>query len=190
MIFLLLGLALFLGGHIFTRARGRRAALIARLGEGGYKGFYSLVSAAGLALVVYGYATAPFVPLWTPPAWTRHIPITLMLPAFILLVAAYLPGHIRAKAKHPMLAALKLWAAGHLAANGDLASVLLFGGFLAYGVVARILIKREARAHGEPARGPADGRNDVVAVALGAVVYALFGVFLHPILIGVPAFTF
>ncbi|WP_020185091.1 NnrU family protein [Methylopila sp. 73B] len=188
MAILVLGLALFLGTHLFTRARGPRAALIARLGETGYKGLYSLASAVGLAAIIYGYGHAPFVALWTPPGWTRHIPITLMWPAFVLLVAAYLPGKIRARAKHPMLAAVKLWAFSHLCANGDLASVLLFGGFLAYGVIDRILLKRHERAHGAPAR-PGSWQNDVLALALGTVLYALFGAFLHAILIGVPAFN-
>lgn len=188
MAILVLGLALFLGAHLLTRARRPRAALIGRFGESGYKGLYSLVSAAGLVAAVYGYAHAPYVALWTPPGWTRHIPITLMWPAFILLVAAYLPGHIRARAKHPMLAAVKLWAFAHLCANGDLASVLLFGGFLAYAVIARILLKRHARAHGAPAR-MGSWQNDVVAVVLGTALYGLFGAFLHPLLIGVPAFN-
>ncbi|GBD48581.1 NnrU family protein [Methylopila sp. Yamaguchi] len=187
MAILAFGLALFLGTHLFTRAAGLRAALVARLGETGYKGLYSLASAVGLAAIIYGYSHAPAVALWSPPGWTRHIPITLMWPAFVLLLAAYLPGKIRERAKHPMLAAVKLWAFSHLCANGDLPSVLLFGGFLAYGVIARILLKRHERAHGAPARR-GSWQNDVVAVALGTVLYALFGAFLHAVLIGVPAF--
>ncbi|MFD1332253.1 NnrU family protein [Methylopila musalis] len=189
MTLLVAGLLLFIGVHLATRARDGRARLIARFGEPAYKIGYSALSTLALALIVYGYSHALYVGVWTPPAWTRHIPAALMLPAFILLVSAYVPGRIRAAAKHPMLAAVKLWAFAHLAANGDLASILLFGGLLAYGVIARILIKRRERKEG-PAAAPApvDGRNDIVAVAIGVVLYGVFGAFLHPILIGVPAF--
>lgn len=188
MITLVAGLLLFIGAHLVTRARDGRARLIARFGEPGYKIGYSVVSALALALMIYGYGHAPYVAVWTPPAWTRHIPAALMLPAFILLVSAYVPGRIRAAAKHPMLAALKLWAFAHLTANGDLASILLFGGLLAYGVIARILIKRRERAEGRAPVAPGDARNDIVAVAIGVVLYGVFGAFLHPLLIGVPAF--
>lgn len=189
MLLLVLGLALFLGGHLFTRVRDRRAALIARLGEGPYKGLYSLVTTLGLVLIVLGWRAAPFTPLWTPPGWTRHVPITFMLPAFILLVAAYVPSHIRAKVKHPMLAAVKIWAAAHLVANGDLASVILFGSILAWAVIARIGLKRQERREGPPPR-PASWTGDAIAVVAGAAAYGVFGAFLHPLLIGVPAFNF
>ena len=187
MLLLVLGLVVFLGTHLFTRARGPRAALVARLGEGPYKGLYSLAALAGLALIVLGWRAAPFVELWSPPAWTRHVTVLLVWPAFILFFAAHLPGYIRSKTKHPMLAGLKLWAAAHLIANGDLASVILFGSLLAYGVIARIALKREERAHGAPER-PASWQNDVIAVVIGTAVYLLFGAFLHPLLIGKPAF--
>jgi uncharacterized membrane protein len=188
MSLLILGLALFLGGHLFTRFRDARARLIARFGEGPYKLGYSALVAVGLALTIYGYGHAARIEVWSPPGWTRHVAITLMWPAFVLLVATYLPGHIRAKAKHPMVAAVKIWASGHLIANGDLASIVLFGTFLAYAVLARILLQRAERAEGPPPR-PASWPYDVAALALGSAIYVLFGLYLHPILIGVPAFA-
>ena len=112
-----------------------------------------------------------------------------MLPAFVLLVATYLPGNIRAKLKHPMLVAVKLWAFAHLLANGDLKSILLFGSFLAWAVIARIGLKRQERREGR-APQTASWRNDVLALVIGTVLYGLFGSVLHPILIGVPAFRF
>ena len=187
MLLLVLGLALFLGAHLFSRARGVRAGVIASLGEGGYKLAYSLLSLAGLALVVLGWRSAPYVELWSPPNWTRHLTILLMWPAFVLIVSTYLPGHIRARAKHPMLAAVKLWATAHLVANGDLASVVLFGSLLAWAVFARIALKRAERGEGRVAP-PASWQNDVIAVAIGTALYGLVGAFLHPILIGKPAF--
>ncbi|WP_020178977.1 NnrU family protein [Methylopila sp. M107] len=187
MLLLVTGLAVFLGAHLFTRARGVRAGLIASIGEGPYKAAYSLVSIAGLVLIVLGWRSAPFIELWSPPAWTRHVTALLVLPAFILVIASHLPGLIRAKAKHPMLAGLKLWATAHLISNGDLASVLLFGSLLAYGVAARILLKRDERVHGAPVR-QGSWQNDVIAVVIGVAFYGLFGAFLHPMLIGKPAF--
>jgi uncharacterized membrane protein len=187
MTLLILGVVVFIGAHLLTRARGLRAALIARLGEAPYRIGYSLVSALGLVLIVAGWRAAPYVELWSPPAWTRHVTILLMWPVFVLIFSAYLPGHIRAKAKHPMLAGVKLWAAAHLISNGDLASVILFGSLLAWGVAARVLLKRAERREGPPPR-PASWQNDIVAIVIGTAVYALFGAFLHPLLIGKPAF--
>ncbi len=107
---------------------------MARLGKNGYRALFSVVSTLGLALVVWGFAKAPVVQIWYPPVWTRHLALLLMLPVFPLLFAAYLPGKIKAKVRHPMLAAIKFWALAHLIANGDLASIILFGSFLAYAV--------------------------------------------------------
>lgn len=187
MILLILGIAVFLGAHLFTRARVARAAAIARLGEGGYKIAYSLVSVLGLVLIVLGWRAAPYVELWSPPTAMRHVAALLIWPAFVLFFAAHLPGHIRAKMKHPMLAGVKLWATAHLLANGDLASVILFGSLLAWAVAARIGLKRQERAEGATPR-PANLRADLIALVVGTVVYVLFGLYLHPILIGKPVF--
>ena len=124
LLVMILGLVLFLGAHTFTTRRDLRGNLIAAMGEGGYKIGYALVSLAGLALIVWGFAhyrAAGLLPVWTPPTFLKHLNITLMLPAVILVVAAYLRGRIYTAVKHPMLAGVKLWAFGHLLANGDLA---------------------------------------------------------------------
>ena len=84
--------------------------------------------------------------LYTPPTALRHVALLLMLPVFPLLVAAYVPGRIKTMAKHPMLLATKLWALAHLLANGTLADVLLFGGFLVWAVADRISVKRRPAA--------------------------------------------
>jgi uncharacterized membrane protein len=112
------------------------------------------------------------------------VAIVLMLPAFIFLVAAYVPGQIKARLKHPFLVAIKTWALAHLIANGDLASIILFASFLAYAVCDRITLKRrqETGLITVPATGPA--RNDVIAAVLGVVLYLVFLVWLHPLLIG------
>lgn len=128
---LVLGLLLFLGTHsIRIVADGWRTARVARLGENRWKGLYSLASALGLGLIVWGYglARAEPVALWTPPRWTRHLAALLTLPAFILIAAAYVPGsRIKTALGHPMVAGVKVWAIAHLLSNGNLADALLFG---------------------------------------------------------------
>jgi uncharacterized membrane protein len=187
---MILGLAVFLGVHLLTTMRPQRAELISRLGENGYKGLYSVVSAVGLALIVYGFAryrAHEWIVLWSPPTWTRHLAALLVLFAMIMLVASYARGHIYMTLKHPMLAGVKLWALAHLLANGDLGSVILFGSVLAWAVIDRISLKRRTDPGAPPI--PVGGmRNDVIAVLGGIVLFAVLGKWFHPYVIGVPAF--
>ncbi len=188
MTILIAGLVVFIGTHVFTTLRGVRAGVIARIGEGPYKIGYSLLSAVGVVLIAVGfgrYRAAGMIPVWDPPLWTRHLALTLMLIASVLLVSAYVPGHIRAALKHPMLAAVKIWALAHLLANGDLGAMILFGSLLAWAVYDRIAVKRRERVEGAPMRRAA-WRNDIVAILLGIVVFGAFAFTLHPLLIGVP----
>ena len=185
---LILGLLVFLGVHTLTTLRDTRAALIGRLGESGYKGLYSLVSFAGLALIVWGYAryrATGWIDVWYPPVAFRHITLLLMLPAVILVVASYIRGRIYTTLKHPMLAGIKLWAAAHLLANGDLGSIVLFGSFLAWAVYDRISLKHRADAGAPPFPVGGPG-NDVIAVVVGIVVYLALAFAFHPLVIGVP----
>jgi uncharacterized membrane protein len=186
MTLLILGLALFLGVHsVSIVAPAWRDAMQSRVGEGPWKGLYSLVSIAGFALIVVGYGMARQSPvvLYAPPTWLRHVALLLLLPVFPLLLAAYLPGRIKTAAKHPMLLSVKLWAAAHLLANGNAADVLLFGGFLAWAVADRISFKHRAQ---RPLPGaPASPLNDVIAVVAGLALYALFVFGGHAWLIGV-----
>jgi uncharacterized membrane protein len=184
MTLLIVGIIVFLGLHLLPTVADLRARLVSRLGEGGYKAAFSLLSLASLALLIYGFATAPVVQLWSPPAWTRWLAIVLMLPAFIFLVAAYVPGRIRERLKHPFLVAVKTWALAHLLANGDLASVILFGSFLAYAVYDGITLKHRRPTSMVGVEGPERPQNDVIAVVVGTVLYAVFLVWLHPLLIG------
>lgn len=188
---LTVGLLLFLGIHAFTMARGSRARLIARIGEGPYKGLYSLVSLLGLVLIVIGYGQyrqGGYIPVWDPPVWTRHLALLLVWIAFVCFAAAYSPGRIKRHLKHPMLVGVKIWALAHLLANGDLGSILLFGTILIWAVLARISIKYrdEAPVHGAPTETSTGIRNDVIAVVVGTLLYAAFALWLHPWLIGVP----
>jgi len=190
LVVMIAGLALFLGVHTLTTMRDQRAAVIARYGEGTYKIAYSVISAVGLVLIVWGFAyyrATGWIDVWYPPAWTRHLVVALMLPAVIMLVAAYIPGRIKTTLKHPMLVAVKLWAASHLIANGDLGSIILFGAFLGWAVFDRISLKRRTDPGGPPI--PIGGpRNDVIAVVVGLIVYLALGLLFHPYVIGVSAF--
>ena len=188
MTLLILGLILFLGTHsVRIVADDWRTARIAQLGENGWKGLYSLASALGLGLIVWGYglARAEPVALWAPPGWTKHVAALLTLPAFVLIAAAYVPGNrIKAAVGHPMVAGVKVWAIAHLLSNGNLADVLLFGAFLAWAV----LDFRSARQRDRAAnlRHPAGTlARDGIVTAAGIGAWALFASVLHLWLIGV-----
>jgi uncharacterized membrane protein len=186
MSFLVLGIVVLIGIHFLPVFPDARDGLIARLGKNGYRALFSVVSLLGLVLVVWGFAKAPVIQIWAPPVWARHLALLLMLPVFPLLLAAYLPGKIKGRVRHPMLAAIKFWALAHLIANGDLASIILFGSFLAFAVVDRILIKR--RPGTEPVLAVSEveaRRNDVISLGVGLALYVAFLFWLHTLLIGV-----
>lgn len=190
MMLLIVGLILFLGVHLLPTVPDVRAGLSARLGEGAYKGVFSALSLLGFVVIIMGYHKMQLHPgknpvLYDPPTFMRHISLALMLVSMILLVAAYIPSRIRTAVKHPMLAAVKIWAFAHLLANGDAASLLLFGSFLAYAVYDRISVKKRGAAGPLGAAQPSSVLNDVAVVAIGVALYAvlLFGG--HTWLIGV-----
>lgn len=190
LLILIAGLALFLGVHVLTTLREQRAALIAQLGESGYKILYALISFAGIALIAWGfsiYRATSWINVWYPPVAMRHIALALMLPAVILVVASYIRGRIYTTVKHPMLAGVKLWAVLHLLANGDLGSIILFGSFLAWAVYDRITLKHRSDpgAPDIPVRGR---RNDIIAIVVGTVLYLLLGLVFHPLVVGIPVF--
>jgi uncharacterized membrane protein len=186
---LILGLVVFLATHVFVSLRDRRARAIASLGQNGYRVAFSVVALIGLAIIVWGYAdyrAHEWIAVWTPPAFMRYITVGLMLFAAIFLTAAFVPSHIKAKLKHPMLASVKTWALAHLLSNGDLGSIILFGSFLAWGVYARIAAKRRGDAGATQA--PTGWIGDVIVVVLGIVIYLALGFYFHPYVIGQPVF--
>ena len=188
LLVLILGLILFFGAHVFTTRRDARAQSIARMGEGTYKILYSLVSLAGLALIIWGFAkyrATGWIDVWNPPVAFKHIAVALMLPAVILVVASYIRGRIYTTLKHPMLTGIKLWAAAHLLANGDLGSIILFGSFLAWAVYDRISLKSRSDAGAPPIPVGGPG-NDLIAIAVGLVAYLALAFAFHPVVIGVP----
>ena len=188
---LILGLVIFLGVHsLRIFAAPWRDATRARLGEGAWKGLYSLVSLAGFVAICWGYGLARQAPvtLWVPPLGMRHAASLLTLGSFVLLAATYVPRNVfKARWGHPMLLGTKLWAVAHLLANGTLADVLLFGGFLAWAVALYIVSRRHDRTHGTTY--PAASRTGTaVTVLVGGASWVVFSLWAHGLLIGVRPF--
>jgi uncharacterized membrane protein len=188
LLVMMLGLVLFLGVHTLTTQRELRARLVASAGQSGYKIGYALASTVGLVLIVWGFAqyrATGWIDIWYPPKALKHVADALMLPAVILVVASYIRGRIYTALKHPMLSGVKLWAAAHLLANGDLGSIVLFGSFLAWAVFDRISLKHRADTGAPPIPVGGTG-NDLIAMAVGFVAYLALAFAFHPVVIGVP----
>ena len=188
MIYLLIGIFLFLGAHsVRIWADPWRDRMLARLGEAKWKGLHALTSAIGLGLLIWGFGLARQEPvqLWIPPNGVRHLASVLMLGSFVLLAAAYVPGNrIKARLRHPMVLSVKLWALAHLLANGNLAHGVLFGAFLVWAVLSFRAARRRDRLAG---MGPDTGSTGAtgVAVAIGVAAWLAFTLYLHGLLIGV-----
>lgn len=186
MLVLILGLVIFLGIHsIRMLAPEWRERMRAAMGDGPWRGIYSLASVVGFVLIVWGFAVARGETgyLYDPPVWLRHVAVLLMLLAFVSLAISVLPaGRLKPMFKHPMLLSVKIWAFAHLLANGETASVILFAAFLAWAVADRIALKRR----GAPIPAPGPAKWDIIGVAAGVVLFLLFVWKLHLWLIGVP----
>ena len=188
LLVMILGLVLFFGVHTLTTQRELRAGSSPRWARAATRSAIRWSRSLGLALVTWGFAhyrATGWIDVWNPPTAFKHITVALMLPAVILVVASYIRGRIYTTLKHPMLTGVKLWAAAHLLANGDLGSIILFGSFLAWAVFDRISLKRrtDAGAPPIPVGGPG---NDLIAIAVGVVAYLALAFAFHPVVIGVP----
>lgn len=190
MAFLVLGIVIFLGMHLVrVVAPDIRTSFIEKRGKGAWMGLYAALSFVGLCLIIYGFGAARGETgmLYNPPVFLRHIALLLMLLAFVLLAAGFLPaGRIAVAVKHPQILSIKIWALAHLLANGETSSVLLFGSFLAWAVILRISLKRRQRAGETVLPVFKSAQNDVLATVIGLVAYGLFIWKLHDWLIGVP----
>jgi uncharacterized membrane protein len=188
MTWLVLGLIAFFGLHsVRVWAEPWRQRQLAAWGEGTWKVVYSLVSAAGLALLVWGYSVARAASpvLWTPPHAARAVTALLVLVAFVLLAAYGVPGSlIRSKMGHPMTLGIKTWAAAHLFSNGSLADILLFGSFLVWSVLVFSAARRRDRAAGVQ-RAPGRLWRDAITVVIGVAAWVVFARWGHLWLIGV-----
>jgi uncharacterized membrane protein len=181
MALLITGLVIFFGAHLVPWWPTLRRALVAWLGEQGYKAAFALVALVGFVLIIIGKGRAEFVPFYEPPAWGRQAALPLVLLAFIVLPGAYIRSNIKRYTRHPMLWGVTLWAFAHLLANGDRASVVLFGAFLVYSLTdmasanirgARLSTDRQPRT------------QDLKVAVVGFVAYVLL-LMLHPYLFGV-----
>lgn len=190
MVILIIGLVVFLGAHTFRAiAPSGREAAIARFGENGYKGLFTITSLIGIVLIIWGFARTTGAPefLYAPPFWLRHITELLVLVALILAVASSLPpSHIGRLVRHPLLLGTLLWAVAHLFVNGEVATTVLFGAFLAWAIID-LFGQRGRAAASEPAAP--SWRNDILAVLIGAAVYGVLVWRAHQWLFGVSPIT-
>lgn len=180
------GLALFFGMHMLPWTP-LKAALVSRLGPKGYRGLFTLVSLAGLVLMVVGYRQVPVEYLFAPKPWARAAALHSMPIAFVLLASANMPTHIRSWLKHPMLLGILLWSVLHYFANGERAAVWLFGAFAVYSVLAIVAGIVRGRTLIDPARPPQwkyDLRAVVGGVALYVVVLFAHGWLFNRVLVG------
>jgi len=188
MVYLIAGLLVFLGLHsLRIVADSWRTALVSQMGASAFKGAFSVLSLAGFVLIIYGFGVVRETPvvLWTPPVGMRHAASLLTLIAFVLLVAAYVPGNgIKARVHHPMVLGVKTWALAHLLANGQLAHLMLFGGFLLWAVLDYASLRARDRRAGTTYSAGTLGRT-VLTVVLGVLAWAVFAFKLHGWLIGI-----
>ena len=173
MIWLVFGIALWTYSHLMKRVT---PAFRAGLGDGPGKAVAAVLALAGLALMIYGYRQADDVQLWTPPDFMRHINNTLMVVAVLLVNLGTSRGVMRTWLRHPMLTAVMVWAVAHLLVNGDLASVVLFGGVGLWAVADRLMVNRMDPVWTPPAKGPL--LNDAIYVAASVVLFGVI-VFIH-----------
>ena len=182
MYWLIAGLVMFFGVHVFSAFRTARENVIQRMGEKPYKAAYSLLAVAGFILIVIGVGRAEPVNLWQPAEWGRYAAVWFMPFAFILLAAAFIPSNFQRFTAHPMLGGVTLWALLHLLANGNLTGLILFGTFGLYAVHA--MSSQNARG-ARPSQVRRPLINDAAVVVAGLILFWLFLHF-HAKLFGVP----
>ncbi|WP_420012748.1 NnrU family protein [Tateyamaria sp.] len=167
MTLLILGLLLWILAHYFKRlAPGLRASL----GNAG-KGGVALLIVASVLAMIFGYQWAAFIPVWYPPGFMIHINNLLMLIAFFVYGTSPTTGRLRGRMRHPQLTAVKIWAVAHLLVNGDLASIILFGGLLAWAVGSVVLINRAEPNWERPA--PGEAKKDILLVVITLVMFGV-----------------
>lgn len=192
MTYLVLGLVLFLGVHsVRIFAEDWRTRQLQARGEGVYKGVHSLLSVAGFVLTVYGFGVARETPvvLWAVPVALRHAAALLLLVAFVLLAAAYVPGNaLKERARHPMVLGVMAWSLAHLLCTGRLETAVLFGAFLLWAVLDFSAARKRDRQAGGAVAGSSSKGATILAVLLGGGAYAVFAVLLHGLLIGIRPF--
>lgn len=211
-----LGFLVFFVSHAVPIRPPVKPWLVSRLGAAGFSLLYSAVSLAVLGWLIVAAGRAPFVEVWSWAPWQSQVALALMLPACLILAVSVgrpnpfsfggganerfdpsRPGLLR-WIRHPLLAALALWALAHTVPNGDLAHLLLFGSFAAFAIVGgRLVDRRKRREMGEGWQGlltrvnqtapiprPASYGATATRLALGLGLF-LGLVWLHPLVLGV-----
>jgi uncharacterized membrane protein len=178
---LILGFVLFFGAHLSPGVLGLRAPLVERLGEGRFLGVYIATSVTGMLCIIGGKIIASVINVWSPPPWGRDAALLLVAVGFILLAALLLPSNIRGFTRHPMLWGITAWSAGHLLANGDLASIIVFAGFGGYALISMWSLNRRG-AQKATVKYPLWQDVMTITAALGAYAVVLR---LHSFLFGV-----
>lgn len=170
MTLLLIGLILWIGAHWFKRlAPDMRASMGAK-----GKGVLALLMVLGIVLMVMGYKSAPFITVWTPPSGMMHLNNLLMIIALWFLALSHTKGALKGRFRHPMLGAVKIWALAHLLVNGDVASIVLFGGMLAWAVGSVIMINRAEGPYTRPTDVGTWKREGITFIS-ALVAYAVIG---------------
>jgi len=149
---------------------GLRTRLVSRLGENAYKGIFALLTVLAIYLIISGWKMTVPEFVYLPPVWGRHVTVLLVLIAFILFFAPYPPNNIRRLLRHPQLTGVAVWGVGHLFANGEGRSIVLFAGMAAWAVIEMVLINRREGAWSRPDAVPL--KNDMFLVVGAAAVYA------------------
>lgn len=168
-IILILGVALWSAAHLFRRlAPARRDAM----GNAG-RGVMTVLLLLSVGLMIWGYRGTDHIHVWSPPVFLTHLNNLLMLIALYLYAADAVKAKAAVAMRHPQLIGFKTWAVAHLLVNGDLASVILFGGLLAWAVVAVIMINRSAPRPARPAWGGVQA--EVIALVGALVALAVVG---------------
>lgn len=188
MVMLILGLLLFLGIHSLPMFSYVRGQIIQNMGMNRYRGLYSVIAGLGFLLIIMGYGryrAHDYVLLWSLPSSLKHLTLFLMWPALVLLVAAYCPGHIKARIKHPMLYGIMIWAVAHLLVRGDAGSLLLFGGFLVWAILDRHSANRRLAGMPNSRAHALNGMNDLLALGVGTGLYLFLLLVGHRWLIGI-----
>lgn len=183
MIWLWLGVALWSGIHFIpSLAQGVRASLIERLGETPYKIAFALGIVLSIILMVVGWRSTTPVVIFSPPSWGAPVGSALVLIAFVLFGLAHGKTNVKRFIRHPQLTGLVVWAIGHLLANGDSRSLVLFSVLGLWAIVEMLLINRREGAWARP--DPIPLTAEIRPVATGLVIFAVF-LLAHPYLFGV-----
>jgi len=183
MTLLILGIIVWSLIHFIpAAATGFRSNLIGRIGLVPYKGLFGLVAIGALIFIVYGWKAASAEALYLPPSWGPHLTILLMLFAFILFLAPYIPNSLSRFIRHPQLTGLLIFGMAHLFSNGEMRSAVLFGGLALWGILQIILLNRRDGVWIKP--DPVPPTANIRLLLGGAGFFAMF-LYSHGWLFGV-----